>query len=127
MPEIKHMVVLMMENRSFDHLVGWLQSDSYQIDGLDGSQSNRDSSGEPVKVTRDANYSGDYTPDVAHDFLNVNHQVTATVCCGSSFPSMIIPCHNHLTGYRLLKRKDKMITHLSIHFLKICTDCCYLN
>lgn len=54
---IKHIVVLMLENRSFDHLLGWLQSDQYQIDGLDGSQSNRDSTGKPVKVTDDANFS----------------------------------------------------------------------
>lgn len=78
MAEIKHIVVLMMENRSFDHLLGWLQSDQYQIDGVDGSQSNRDSAGEPVKVTDDANYSGDYDPDVAHDFLNVTEQIFGT-------------------------------------------------
>jgi phospholipase C len=78
MPEIKHIVVLMMENRSFDHLLGWLQSDSYRIDGLTGNESNRDSSGEPVKVTNDADYSGDYVPDVAHDFLNVNQQIFGT-------------------------------------------------
>jgi phospholipase C len=78
MAEIKHIVVLMMENRSFDHLVGWLQTDAYQIDGVDGSQSNLDSTGEPVKVTDDANYSGDYDPDVAHDFLNVSRQIFGT-------------------------------------------------
>jgi phospholipase C len=89
MAEIKHIVVLMMENRSFDHLVGWLQSDTYQIDGLDGSQSNRDSSGEPVNVTRDANYSGDYTPDVAHDFLNVNQQIFGTQTPAAGAPALM--------------------------------------
>jgi phospholipase C len=59
MTEIKHIVVLMLENRSFDHLLGWLQTDQYQIDGLDVTQFNRDSTGEPVKVSDDANYSGD--------------------------------------------------------------------
>lgn len=78
MAEIKHIVVLMLENRSFDHLVGWLQTATYQIDGLDGTQFNRDSTGEPVKVTNDANWSGDYDPDVAHDFLNVNQQIFGT-------------------------------------------------
>ena len=78
MAEIKHLVVLMMENRSFDHLVGWLQSDAYQIDGVDGTQFNLDSTGERVIVTQDANYSGDYTPDVAHDFLTVNQQIFGT-------------------------------------------------
>lgn len=78
MPQIKHLVVLMLENRSFDHMLGWLQSSTYQIDGLDGSQLNRDSTGEPVKATDDANWSGDYDPDVAHDFLNVNQQIFST-------------------------------------------------
>ena len=89
MAEIKHIVVLMMENRSFDHLVGWLQSDMYQIDGLDGSQFNRDSTGEPVKVTNDANYSGDYTPDVAHDFLNVNQQIFGTQTPAEGAPALM--------------------------------------
>jgi len=78
MAEIEHIVVLMLENRAFDHLLGWLNSDHYQIDGLDGSQSNLDSTGEPVKATKDANYSGDYDPDVAHDFLNVTQQIFGT-------------------------------------------------
>jgi phospholipase C len=56
-------------------MLGWLQSPSYQIDGLDGSQSNRDADGEPVPVTKDAAYSGDYTPDVAHDFDDVTYQI----------------------------------------------------
>ena len=78
MAEIKHIVVLMLENRSFDHMVGWLQADDYPIDGLTGQEVNRDSTGEPVKVTNDAAYSGDYDPDVAHDFLNVAQQMFGT-------------------------------------------------
>lgn len=87
MPDIKHIVVLMLENRSFDHLLGWLQSDQYQIDGLDGTQLNRDSTGEPVKATDDANYSGDYDPDVAHDFLNVTEQIFGTQSPGAGAPA----------------------------------------
>jgi phospholipase C len=87
MPEIKHIVVLMLENRSFDHLLGWLQSDDYKIDGLDGSQLNRDSTGEPVKATADASYSGDYDPDVAHDFLNVSEQIFGTPTPAAGAPA----------------------------------------
>jgi phospholipase C len=89
MADIKHLVVLMLENRSFDHMLGWLQSAQYQIDGLDGTQSNVDSTGEPVRVTKDADYSGDYTPDVAHDFLDVYEQIfgTQNPAAGTS-PSM---------------------------------------
>ncbi len=75
---LKHIVVLMMENRSFDHMLGGLQSPTYQIDGLNGTQSNRDSTGEPVAANLEAAYSGDYDPDVAHDFIDVTEQIFGT-------------------------------------------------
>jgi hypothetical protein len=59
-------------------MLGWLQSPNYPIDGLDGTQMNRDSRGEPAAITRDAAYSGDYTPDVAHDFDDVTFQIFGT-------------------------------------------------
>jgi phospholipase C len=35
MPSIKHIVVLMLENRGFDHMVGYMQSATYDINGID--------------------------------------------------------------------------------------------
>ena len=75
---IKHLVVLMLENRSFDHMLGFMQSANYQIDGLDGSQFNRDSVGEPVKVNTEAGYSGDLPHDPSHDFEDVMEQMYGT-------------------------------------------------
>ncbi len=54
---IDNFIVLMMENRSFDHLLGALALDrSYPgrhlIDGLRGDESNPDSAGRPVPITR---------------------------------------------------------------------------
>lgn len=63
---LKHIVVLMMENRSFDHLLGFAQSAAWPIDGLSGSETNRDSTGEVARVSSDARYSGDFTPDPGH-------------------------------------------------------------
>jgi phospholipase C len=37
MPELKHIVVLMLENRSFDHMVGYMQSATYAIAGIDAA------------------------------------------------------------------------------------------
>ena len=37
---IDHIVVLMLENRSFDNLLGALYPTSPQFDGLDGTESN---------------------------------------------------------------------------------------
>jgi phospholipase C len=54
---IEHVVVLMLENRSFDHMLGFLYSGSGNVspagqpfEGLTGTESNPDSSGNPVTV-----------------------------------------------------------------------------
>lgn len=73
--QIKHFVVLMMENRSLDHMLGYMKSPAYPIDGLDGSQSNSDSTGETVHVNNQARYSGDLGTDPRHDFTDVMEQM----------------------------------------------------
>jgi len=40
MPQIDHLVVLMLENRSFDNLFGWLYPDRPDFDGLTGTEAN---------------------------------------------------------------------------------------
>jgi len=54
---VEHIVVLMLENRSFDHMLGYLYSDSGNVspagqpfEGLTGSESNPASSGPPFAV-----------------------------------------------------------------------------
>jgi phospholipase C len=36
---LKHVVCLMMENRSFDHMLGFLRATNYPIEGLSGNES----------------------------------------------------------------------------------------
>jgi phospholipase C len=129
---LKHIVVLMMENRSFDHMVGWLQSEQYPIDGLDGTQFNRDSTGEIVRPTNDAEYSGDYDPDVAHDFLDVNQQIFGTKTPGSApVPAMsgFVANYGDVSGsvkksHRVMKafnpRKIPVLTTLAQNYA-LCT------
>jgi phospholipase C len=58
--QIQHIVVLMLENRSFDHMLGFLYADSQNVspltgqafDGLTGQESNADASGKAVTVSR---------------------------------------------------------------------------
>src|SRR5215475_5317231 len=85
--KIEHLVVLMLENRSFDHLFGFMKSPAWPIDGLDGSETNPDSLGALVTVTPDARDAGDFTPDPGHDFLSVNTQIFGNVA-GSGAPTM---------------------------------------
>jgi phospholipase C len=42
---VKHIVVLMMENRSFDQMLGFLQGAGLDVDGLSGAESNFDAAG----------------------------------------------------------------------------------
>lgn len=70
----------MMENRSFDHMFGYMRAPDYQIDGLTGEETNPDSQGELVKVSDDAPISGGYTfgpllADPGHHFPDVTMQI----------------------------------------------------
>jgi phospholipase C len=72
---LKHIVVLMMENRSFDHMLGFAQTTNWPIDGLTGNEANRDSTGEVARVSNDARYSGDFTPDPGHALFDTLTQL----------------------------------------------------
>jgi len=85
--KIEHLVVLMMENRSFDHMLGFLKSNSWPIDGLNGNETNPDSQGTAVRVTPDAQHAGDLFPDPPHDFLSVNQQIFGNIA-GTGQPAM---------------------------------------
>jgi phospholipase C len=72
----RHLIVLMLENRSFDHMLGFLKSDKYDIDGLTGTESNPAADeGPDIVVSNDARTVHDLNPDPGHDFINVNMQI----------------------------------------------------
>ena len=90
-PPFEHLVVLMMENRSFDHMLGFLKSANYAIEGLDPGNlpTNDPATGNiPVPVTPDAKTVSDLNPDPAHDFLNVNVQIFGNKDATPSGPLM---------------------------------------
>jgi phospholipase C len=72
---LKHVVVLMMENRSFDHMLGFAQSATWPIDGLKGNETNMDSVGGVAQVSSDAGFAGDFTPDPGHAGFDVLTQL----------------------------------------------------
>ena len=72
---LKHTVVLMMENRSFDHMLGALHAQYPAIDGLAGSETNPDSTGVPVTVNPGAEYQSQLDPDPDHHFPAVDLQI----------------------------------------------------
>lgn len=68
---IDHFIVLMLENRSFDHLLGFMRTPEYPIDGLRGNESNlidpNDTSSPRYIVRRNADYR-DPPVDPGHSF-----------------------------------------------------------
>ena len=72
---LKHVVVLMMENRSFDHMLGALKADDPRINGLTGNESNLDTTNEPAKVLPQAEFQSQLDPDPDHHFPAVHKQL----------------------------------------------------
>jgi phospholipase C len=72
---LRHIVVLMMENRSFDHMLGSLTVVNPQIDGISGQLSNPDTTGAPVSPQPLAEFQGQLDPDPDHHFPAVDLQI----------------------------------------------------
>ena len=89
LPAIKHIVQLMLENRSFDQMLGFLYADqgntsqsNQPFDGLTGDESNPDDSGREIKVYKiDADTPTPYFApgaDPGEGFYNTNYQLFST-------------------------------------------------
>jgi phospholipase C len=72
---LRHIVVLMMENRSFDHMLGSLNSVDPRIDGINGQLGNPDTTGAFVKPQALADFQGQLEPDPDHHFPAVDLQI----------------------------------------------------
>ncbi|HEX6701519.1 MAG TPA: alkaline phosphatase family protein [Gaiellaceae bacterium] len=73
--KIKHIVVLMMENRSFDHMLGYLGLDGVDVEGLQNAGTNDDADGNTYAV---------------HEF---SEDQTAFHLPGNPFDKTLDPCH----------------------------------
>ena len=72
---LEHIVVLMLENRSFDHMLGCLKAKHPQVDGLDGTEAIPDSTGAKIPIQQLAEFRGQLLPDPHHDFASVDYQI----------------------------------------------------
>lgn len=99
---INHIVVLMLENRSFDHLLGFLYQSSGNVsplgqpfEGLKGTETNPDSTGKPVKVfpikPTDAHPYFMPGANAGEGYLNTNFQLFGT----TKAPSPLVPATNN--------------------------------
>lgn len=76
---LRHIVVLMLENRSFDHMLGSLKAINPAIDGYVDSDvfTNLDARNNPVKPQAQAEFQGQLNPDPDHHFPAVDVQIYA--------------------------------------------------
>ncbi|XP_044482225.1 non-specific phospholipase C2 [Mangifera indica] len=73
---IKTVVVLVMENRSFDHMLGWMKKLNPKIDGVDGSQFNLLNASDPNSRRFFFNNQAHFLdPDPGHSFQAIREQL----------------------------------------------------
>src|SRR6201996_1455692 len=106
---IEHVVVLMLENRSFDHMLGYLYSDAGNVSpagqpfvGLTGKESNPDSSGTAVPVTpiTASTANAYFMPgaDPGEGYLATNQQLYGTDA-GPASSGETAPGNGYVTDY----------------------------
>lgn len=98
---LKHIVVLMMENRSFDHMLGSLKAVDSRIDGITDRMSNPNDKGAPVRAQLLAEYQGQLDPDPDHHFPGVDLQIFG----GDTSPHRIPTMQGFVNSY-FKQRRD---------------------
>ena len=93
--QLKHIVVLMMENRSFDHMLGSLKAANPAIDGVTPDLSNPDTNGNAVKPQPLAEFQAQLQPDPDHHFPAVDLQIFG----GSTDPNRVANMQGFVKSY----------------------------
>ncbi|MGA2423512.1 MAG: alkaline phosphatase family protein [Terriglobales bacterium] len=92
---LRHIVVLMMENRSFDHMLGSLTAVNPQIDGITDQLSNPDTTGASVAPQPLAQFQGQLDPDPDHHFPAVDLQIFG----GDTSPNRVANMQGFVKSY----------------------------
>jgi len=116
---LKHIVVLMMENRSFDHMLGSLRSQNPQIDGLTGNETNPDNTGAAIAVQPLADFQGQLDPDPDHHFPAVNQQLFNG--SSASVPNMQGFINNYFQQQRDTSHSQKIMYYFTPDKLPVLT------
>ena len=93
--QLQHIVVLMMENRSFDHMLGSLRAVDPRIDGITDQLSNPDTTGAQIKPQPLADFQGQLDPDPDHHFPAVDLQIFG----GDTSPNRVANMQGFIKSY----------------------------
>jgi phospholipase C len=119
--KLQHIVVLMMENRSFDHMLGSLKAVNPKIDGVTPDLSNPDANGNPVKAQALAEFQAQLQPDPDHHFPAVDLQIFG----GDTSPNRTANMQGFVKSYfnqqRDLKHSQKIMYYFAQKDLPVLT------
>ena len=110
--KLKHIVVLMMENRSFDHMLGALKATDPRIDGLDGTEANPDTTGAAAPAQPLAEFQGQLDPDPDHSFSGVDLQIFS----GDMTPNRAATMQGFVKSYFTQRKDVKHSRKIMYHF-----------
>ncbi|HLI83000.1 MAG TPA: alkaline phosphatase family protein [Bryobacteraceae bacterium] len=122
--QLKHIVVLMMENRSFDHMLGYSMANDPRIDGVNGNQTNPDTTGKLIPVQPLAKYQSQLQPDPGHHWADVAPQIHGDIPGGPPMQGFIKAYyqkqqnvdHSHQILYCFPPEKVPVITALARNY-----------
>ena len=118
---LRHIVVLMMENRSFDHMLGALKAENSAINGLTGNESNPDTQNETAKVQPLAEFQSQLDPDPDHHFPAVNKQLFFGTSGPPATPSMQGFVQSYFDQQRNVDHSRKIMYYFSPDKLPVLT------
>lgn len=111
--QLKHLVVLMMENRSFDHMLGSLKAVNPQIDGIPNGWNNLDDKNAAVPPQPQADFQGQLDPDPNHHFPAVDLQIFNGDTSNPRQPNM----KGFVKSY-YNQRRDTNHSHMIMYYFK---------
>jgi phospholipase C len=111
--QLKHIVVLMMENRSFDHMLGSLKAVDPRIDGISDGLSNPDTTGTQIKPQALADFQGQLDPDPDHHFPAVDLQIFG----GDTSPGRVANMQGFVKSY-FNQRRDVKHSQMIMYYFK---------
>jgi phospholipase C len=112
----------MMENRSFDHMLGSLKAVNPQIDGVDGTQSNPDTQGNQVFVQPLAEFQSQLDPDPDHHFPAVDQQIFAGDQSATRVATMQGFIQNYFQQQQDVAHSQKIMYYFSADKLPVLTS-----
>lgn len=121
--KLQHIVVLMMENRSFDHMLGSLKAVDPRIDGItqqDG-YSNPDTNGNPVSPQPLAEFQAQLQPDPDHHFPAVDLQIFGGDTSANRVPNMQGFVKSYFNQQRDVNHSQKIMYYFTQDDLPVLT------